>query len=157
MTKFFKYILITLFSLVLYSCFSEKFEFVGNKKITNKEDWKVKFYQQDKFEMFTPVRYEIVNENDSLIAPRHSLLGTDANLQNVDDYYTKVNDSIFFICYPYPKIMAIKHISKIRGSNQWDLIKRLRKYDSSLYIHPAHIGTGIVTDSLNSKPDSVRK
>ncbi len=89
--------------------------------------------------MFTPVRYEIVNERDSLITGRHSLIGADANLQNVDQYFAKIQDSIFYACYPYPKVMAIKHIANIRESNQWDLIERLKKSDTVLYLYPAHV------------------
>ena len=57
----------------------------------------------------------------------------DSNLQNVDDFYVNIQDSIFFICYPYPKIVAINHISNLNKPNEWDLIKKLNEQDTSLY------------------------
>jgi len=123
----------------LYSCFSNKYQFIGEKKVVNKESWRVKFYQLDEFEVFAPIRYEVVNENDSLIIGRHRLTGADANLQSVDKFYAKIQDSIFFVCYPYPKVVAIKHISNWNSSNQWGLIKKLHKYDTSLYQNSADV------------------
>jgi hypothetical protein len=117
----------------LNSCFSKKFEYIGEKQVINKEDWKVKFYQLDEFEMFTPVRYKVVNSNGSLITEKQALTGADANLQNVEKFYAKVQDSIFFICYPYPKVVAIKNILNLNKPNQWELIKKLNDQDSSLY------------------------
>ena len=139
MKNFYKYIFVILLPIGVYSCFSEKYEYRGEKRIINKEDWRVKFYQLDKFEMITPVRFEIVNKNDSLITGRHGLMGADSRLQNVDDYYAKIQDSILYICYPYPQVLAIKHISNINGSNQWGLIKKLQKQDTSLYLHPSYV------------------
>lgn len=124
--------LILLITIGLYSCFSKKFEYKGEKEVVYKEDWKVRFYQLNEFEMITPIRYEIVDENGNLILERQSL-SADANLQNVDIFYVKMQDSIFYICHPYPKIVAIKHISKIDKPNQWHLIEKLNKYDASLY------------------------
>ena len=105
----------------------------------NKENWKIKIYQLDEFETLTPVEYEIVNESDSLITERHGLMATDSNLRSVDKYYAKIQNSIFFVCYPYPKVVAIKHISNLNISNQWSLIKELQRHDASLYLHPAHV------------------
>ncbi len=65
MKNFFRYLFLVIFPLILYSCFSEKYEYVGEKKVINKDNWKVKIYQLDKFEMFTPVKYQIINERDS--------------------------------------------------------------------------------------------
>ncbi len=139
MKNFFRYLFLVILSLILYSCFSEKYEYVGEKKVINKDNWKIKIYQLDEFETLTPVEYEIVNERDSLVTGRHGLMGADANLQNVDRYYAKIQDSIFYICYPYPKVMAIKHISNINGSNQWSLIENLKKRDTSLYLDSSYI------------------
>ncbi len=133
MKSFCKIILAISLPLGLHSCFSEKYEFIGEKKIINKEEWKVKFYQLDKFEMLAPVDYEVVNESDSLILERAWLTGADANLQSVDKFYAKIQDSILYICYPYPKVEAIKHLSNLNDANQWDLLKELQKYDPSLY------------------------
>ena len=84
--------------------------------------------------MVTPISYQVVNENDSLFARRIFLIGTHDKLQNVDRFYAKIQDSILYICYPYPKVIAIKHISNLSSPNQWDLIEKLQKYDTSLYI-----------------------
>lgn len=117
----------------IYSCFSNKYEYIGEKKIINKEDWRVKIYQKDEFDMATPISYQIVDENDSLISRRRFLIGTTDKLKNADRLYAKIQDSIFYVCYPYPKVIVIKHISNLDGSNQWDLIIKLQKHDASLY------------------------
>ena len=119
------------------------------KKIINKEDWRIKLYQLDKFEMLTPVDYEIVNENDSIILGRHRLTGAE-NLQDVDKFYAKIQDSIFYVCYPYPEVVAIKHISNLNGSNQWELIKKLQKHDAFLYLFDGYVVDKYL-DSLNQK------
>ena len=121
----------------LNSCFLEKFEYKGEKQVVNKEAWKVKFYQLDEFEMITPIRYEVVSENGSVILERQAL-SADSNLQNVDNFYVKMQDSIFYICHPYPKVVAIKHISNMNKPNQWGLIKKLNKHDASLYNYNGH-------------------
>ncbi len=133
MKKLYIKLCLLILSIGLNSCFSEKFEYIGKKQVLNKPDWIVKFYQLDKFEVFTPVRYEITNKDGSLISERHRLTSADANLQNVNNFYVKVQDSILYICYPYPKVVAIKHISNLDKPNQWDLIKKLYRRDTSLY------------------------
>ncbi|MFL0124687.1 hypothetical protein V2590_08380 [Tenacibaculum maritimum] len=132
MNKLGNKVCLILIFMVMYSCFSNKFEFKGEKRVLNKEDWIVKFYQKDEFEMFTPVIYEVFNGSKKLTSERRSLTGADANLQNVNNFYAKIQDSIFYICYPYPKVIAIKHISNMDKQNQWDLIEKLKKQDSSL-------------------------
>ncbi len=133
MRKFFNYTCLMLLFISLYSCFSGKDEYIGEKKIINKEDWRIKIYQADKFDMATPISYQIVDENDSLISRRRFLIGTTDKLKNVDRFYVKIQDSIFYICYPYPKVITIKHISNLDSSKQWDLIIKLQKHDASLY------------------------
>ncbi|GAB1856577.1 hypothetical protein MHTCC0001_14120 [Flavobacteriaceae bacterium MHTCC 0001] len=136
----FKYICAILLTIVLYSCFSNQYEYIGEKKIVNKEDWRVKIYQKDEFDMATPISYQVVDENDSSITRRYFLIGTNDKLKNVDGFYAKIQDSILYMCYPYPEVVAIKHLSALDSSNQWDLIKKLQKYDTSLYRsgeHPA--------------------
>ncbi|MFL0063978.1 hypothetical protein, partial [Tenacibaculum maritimum] len=112
MNKLGNKVCLILILIVLYSCFSNKFEFKGEKRVLNKEDWIVKFYQKDEFEMITPIRYKVVNEDGELIMKRKGL-GGDSNIPNVDNFYVKMQDSIFYICYPYPKVIAIKHISNM--------------------------------------------
>lgn len=149
MRKFCKYTCLMITFIGLHSCFSEKYEYKGEKKIINKEDWRIKLYQLDKFEMLTPVDYEIVNENDSIILGRHRLTGAE-NLQDVDKFYAKIQDSIFYVCYPYPEVVAIKHISNLNGSNQWELIKKLQKHDAFLYLFDGYVVDKYL-DSLNQK------
>ncbi|MFL0106968.1 hypothetical protein [Tenacibaculum maritimum] len=131
MNKLGNKVCLILIFMVMYSCFSNKFEFKGKKRVINKEDWIVKIYQFDEFEMITSIDYEIVNEDGELIMKRKGLDG-DSNIPNVDNFYVKMQDSIFYICYPYPKVIAIKHISNMDKQNQWDLIEKLKKQDSSL-------------------------
>ncbi|MFL0091765.1 hypothetical protein, partial [Tenacibaculum maritimum] len=109
MNKLGNKVCLILIFMVMYSCFSNKFEYIGEKQVVNKEDWIVKFYQKDEFEMFTPVIYEVFNGSKKLTSERRSLTGADANLQNVNNFYVKMQDSIFYICYPYPIVVAIKH------------------------------------------------
>lgn len=101
MNKLSNKICIVVLCIGLYSCFSNKFEFKGEKQVVNKEDWKIKIYQLDEFEMITPIRYEIVNKKGNVILERQSL-SADSNLQNLDNFHVKVQDSIFYICHPYP-------------------------------------------------------
>ncbi|MFL0118781.1 hypothetical protein [Tenacibaculum maritimum] len=131
MNKLGNKVCLILIFMVMYSCFSNKFEFKGKKRVINKEDWIVKIYQFDEFEMITSIDYEIVNEDGQFIMNRQGL-GGDSNIPNVDNFYAKIQDSIFYICYPYPKVIAIKHISNMDKQNQWDLIEKLKKQDSSL-------------------------
>ncbi|MFL0155659.1 hypothetical protein V2687_14060 [Tenacibaculum maritimum] len=133
MNKLGNKVCLILIFMIMYSCFSNKFEFKGEKRVLNKEDWVVKFYQKDEFEMITPIRYKVVNEDGELIMKRKGLTG-DSNIPNVDNFYVKMQDSIFYICYPYPKVIAIKHISNMDKQNQWDLIEKLKKRDLSLYL-----------------------
>lgn len=137
--KLCKYRYLIFLFLGLNSCFSEEYEYIGEIKVVNKENWRVKIYQLDEFEMLTPVRYEIVDKDDNLISERHRLTSADANLQSVDKFYAKVQDSIFYICYYYPEVVVIKHITNLNGPNQWDLIKRLQKHDASLFLFDAHV------------------
>lgn len=127
-----------LLTIGLYSCFSNKYEYIGEEKIVNKEDWRVKIYQKDEFNMVTPISYQVVDEKDSLITRRYFLIGTHDKLKNVDRFYSKIQDSIFYICYPYPEVVTIKHLSTLDSSNQWGLIKKLQKYDTSLYRSGEH-------------------
>ncbi|MFL0155661.1 hypothetical protein V2687_14070, partial [Tenacibaculum maritimum] len=80
----------------MYSCFSNKYEYKGKKRVINKEDWIVKIYQFDEFEMITSIDYEIVNEDGQFIMNRQGLTG-DSNIPNVDNFYVKMQDSIFYI------------------------------------------------------------
>ncbi|CAA0250996.1 hypothetical protein ACE1MK_11070 [Tenacibaculum maritimum] len=131
MNKLGNKVCLILIFMVMYSCFSNKYEYKGKKRLINKEDWIVKIYQFDEFEMITSIDYEIVNEDGQFIMNRQGL-GGDSNIPNVDNFYVKMQDSIFYICYPYPKVIAIKHISNMDKQNQWDLIEKLKKQDSSL-------------------------
>ncbi|MFL0151515.1 hypothetical protein V2632_09560 [Tenacibaculum maritimum] len=131
MNKLGNKVCLILIFMVMYSCFSNKYEYKGKKRVINKEDWIVKIYQFDEFEMITSIDYEIVNEDGQFIMNRQGL-GGDSNIPNVDNFYVKMQDSIFYICYPYPKVIAIKHISNMDKQNQWDLIEKLKKQDSSL-------------------------
>ncbi|MDB0600904.1 hypothetical protein PL373_07060 [Tenacibaculum maritimum] len=131
MNKLGNKVCLILIFMVMYSCFSNKYEYKGKKRVINKEDWIVKIYQFDEFEMITSIDYEIVNEDGQFIMNRQGL-GGDSNIPNVDNFYVKMQDSIFYICYPYPKVIAIKHISNMDKPNQWDLIEKLKKQDSSL-------------------------
>ncbi|CAA0183231.1 hypothetical protein [Tenacibaculum maritimum] len=133
MNKLGNKVCLILIFMVMYSCFSNKYEYKGKKRVINKEDWIVKIYQFDEFEMITSIDYEIVNEDGQFIMNRQGLTG-DSNIPNVDNFYVKMQDSIFYICYPYPKVIAIKHISNMDKQNQWDLIEKLKKRDSSLYL-----------------------
>ncbi len=132
MRKFCKYTCLMSLFFGLYSCFSGKDEYIGEKKIINKEDWRIKIYQEDKFDSATPISYQIIDKNDSLIAGKYFLIGTTDKLKDVDRFYAKIQDSIFYVCYPYPKVLAIKHISNLDSSNQKNLIIKLQKHDPSL-------------------------
>ncbi|MFL0094804.1 hypothetical protein, partial [Tenacibaculum maritimum] len=124
MNKLGNKVCLILIFMVMYSCFSNKYEYKGKKRLINKGDWIVKIYQFDEFEMITSIDYEIVNEDGQFIMNRQGL-GGDSNIPNVDNFYVKMQDSIFYICYPYPKVIAIKHISNMDKQNQWDLIEKL--------------------------------
>ena len=69
-------------------------DIIGKKKIINKQDWSVKFYQLDEFDMVTPISYQVVDVNDSLISGRSFLAGTDANKKSIEEFYVEIQDSI---------------------------------------------------------------
>ena len=84
MKKICKYTIVVVLFIGLSSCFSNRYEFIGKKKMINTENLWVKFYQLDEFDMVTPISYQVVDINDSLLTRRYFLIGTNDKLKNVD-------------------------------------------------------------------------
>jgi hypothetical protein len=96
-------------------------------------DLVVKLYQQDKFDYVTPITFELINEKDSILIPEHFLTGTDETQEKIDRFYPGLRDSIFYLCYPYPEVFAIKHLSPSKSQLSRDsLFRRLKAYDNKL-------------------------
>jgi len=142
MNKLVNCTLIALMFLGLYSCFSNKYEYVGKKKIEGSNDWYFKVFYKDEFEMFRPIQFEITNSNDSVILERRYFDGTDIEVK-MEDFHVCIKDSIFYACYKYPRVVAIRRVSDFNDSllldspylsfNQSKLVEELHKYDTSLY------------------------
>jgi hypothetical protein len=117
----------------LVSCFSNKYELEGEKRVVGSRDLIVRIYQEDKFDKVTAINFELVNAKDSVLIPAHYLTGTDMAHEAIDRYYAGVHDSIFYLCYPYPEVYAFKHLSPHKsGLLQDSLFKRLKAYDPKL-------------------------
>ena len=117
----------------LVSCFSNKYEFEGEKKVVGSRDLIVRIYQEDKFDKVTAIEFELVNDKDSVLIPANYLTGTDMAHEAIDRYYAGLHDSIFYLCYPYPEVYAFKRLSPSKSEVSQDyLFKRLKAYDPKL-------------------------
>ncbi|TRX60190.1 hypothetical protein FNH22_09080 [Fulvivirga sp. M361] len=117
----------------LTSCFSNQYEEIGKKKVEGSTNLYVKIYQKDQFEHLTPVAFELINKKDSILIHRRYFTGETPMLQNVEDFYPFLYDSIFYICYPYPVVYAIQHLDTSKSDFSRDtLFKKLKKYDDKL-------------------------
>ncbi|MFD2717111.1 hypothetical protein ACFST9_00190 [Hymenobacter monticola] len=127
--------LIAITTCGLVSCFSNKYELEGEKKVVGAQDLIVRIYQEDKFDNVTAIEFELVNDKDSILIPANYLTGTDMAHETIDRYYAGLHDSIFYLCYPYPTIYAIEHLSPYKKQLPLDsLFKRLKEYDPRLII-----------------------
>lgn len=54
---------------ILSSCFSNKYELIGKKKVEGSRNLYVNIYQLDEFDNVTPINFEVVNDKDSIILP----------------------------------------------------------------------------------------
>jgi len=95
----------------LVSCFSNEFELMGEKKVVGSRDLVVKIYQEDKFDKVTAINFELVNEKDSILIPEVFLTGTDETQEKIERFYPALHDSIFYLCYPYPEVFAIRPLN----------------------------------------------
>lgn len=118
---------VILLTFGLTSCFSNKYEEIGQKEVKGKENLHVKFFQLDEFEHITPIEFELLNEHDSILIQREYLTGETPMLESVEKFSPILYDSIFYICYPYPKVYAIHHLdpakSKLARDTLFNMIK----------------------------------
>lgn len=117
----------------LTSCFSNKYEEIGQKKVEGSNNLHVKFFQLDVFEQMSPIDFELLDEKDSVLIHRVYLTGETPMLENVERFSPFLFDSIFYICYPYPKVYAIYHLEASKSRLPRDtLFKKLKQHDSTL-------------------------
>lgn len=119
--------------VLLTSCFSNEYELIGEKKVEGSRNLYVKIYQEDKFDYVTPIHFELLNIKDSVIIPETYLTGTDVRYENIERFFPFLYDSIFYICYPYPKVYFIQHLNTIKPQFPRDsLFKKLKERDNKL-------------------------
>lgn len=117
----------------LTSCFSDKDELIGKKKVKGSENLFVKIYQQDKFDYVTPILFELINQDGTVIISKMFLTGTDVRHEKIERFYPFLHDSIFYICYPYPEVYAIHHLNPAKSELPKDtLFKMIKENDSKL-------------------------
>ncbi|NEN24155.1 hypothetical protein G3O08_11645 [Cryomorpha ignava] len=126
-------VVVILLTCGLASCFSNKYEEIGQKRVEGSENLQVKFFQLDVFEHISPIDFELLNENDSVLIHREYLTGETPMMESVDKFSPFLYDSIFYICYPYPKVLAIHHLDISKSQMPRDtLLRKLRKHDRKL-------------------------
>ena len=126
-------VLVILLIYGLVSCFSNKYEEIGQKKVHGSKNLYVKFFQLDEFEHISPIKFDLLNENDSVLIHRMYLTGGTPMLQNVDNFYPSLYDSILYICYPYPVVHVIQHLDTSKSDLHRDtLLKMIKTHDSKL-------------------------
>lgn len=119
-------------SAMLFSCFSNKDELIGKKRIVGSENLFVRIYQEDEFDSATAVLYDIIDDRDSIIKPMKFLFGTSDKLLDIEGFDAFILDDIFYLCRPYPKIIKIKHLSEEDTLLKKDLFKKLKQFDNKL-------------------------
>lgn len=131
-----KYIFISVLSLIFLSCFSNKDELIGKKRIAGSDNLFVRIYQEDEFDYVTAVLYEITDNKDSIIKPMELLFGTEDKLKDLKGLDPFIHDSIFYLCRPYPKIIKIKHLDEKNILLKKDLFNKLKEFDTLLIEKP---------------------
>jgi len=127
-----KYIYSIILSAIFFSCFSNKDELIGKKRIVGNENLFVRIYQEDEFDSVTAVLYDIIDDKDSIIKPMTFLFGTSDKLTNIEGLDAFVHDDIFYLCRPYPNIVKIKNLSKKDTLSKKDLFKKIKEFDDKL-------------------------
>lgn len=128
---FFNFIL-TLFVFCLTACFSNEREYIGEKRVKGSDDLYLKIYQKDEFEYITPVYYKLLNKEDSVLIPLTYFAGESPMMQNVDNVYPFLYESVFYICYPYPVVQDIQYLDSSKSLSRDTLFKIIKKHDSKL-------------------------
>ena len=119
--------------ILLISCFSNKYELIGKKKVKGSQNLYVKFFQLDAFEHISPIDFELLNENDSILIRKQYLTGDTPMLESVNEFSPILYDSIFYICYPYPKVYTIHHLNPSKSNLSRDeLFEVIKKYNGDL-------------------------
>ena len=125
--------LVVLLSCGLSSCFSNEFEEIGTKKVDGSETLCVKFFQLDEFDHISPIRFDLLNQNDSILINRKYVTGETPLMQSVEKFSPILYDSILYICYPYPEVCAIHHLDPSKPELSRDTLFRIIKaHDSAL-------------------------
>lgn len=118
---------VILLTFGLTSCFSNKYEEIGQKKVKGSENLHVKFFQLDEFDHITPIKFDLINKNGSILIKREYLTGETPMLESVEKFSPILYDSIFYICYQYPKVHTIHHLdpdkSKLPRDTLFNMIK----------------------------------
>ncbi len=131
-------IIFILMVLGLVSCFSNKYKEIGQKKVKGSESLQVKFFQLDVFEHISPIEFELLDDKDSVLITREYLTGETPMLDNVENFSPILHDSIFYICYPYPKVYAIHHLNSSKSGLSRDTLFKLLKANDNRLIDNKH-------------------
>ncbi len=126
-------VIVILCVFFLASCFSNKYEYIGEKKVLDSDNLYIKFYQKDVFEHISPIRFELLNYKDSVLIYRKYLTSETPLLPNAENFEPFLYDSILYICYPYPEVKVIEIIDKSKSHLSRDsLFKIIKKQDRKL-------------------------
>lgn len=118
--------------LGLFSCSSNDERLIGKRRVVGSPNLHALFYQYDEFDMATAVSFVLVDEQDSIVVSERFMFGALEPIYDTIMIVPVCYDSIFFVCYPYPKVRFMLGIGQNTPSTQSDLFARIRAYDGKL-------------------------
>ncbi len=120
---------------------------IGKIQVNGLQDVFVNLSQEDDFEIFTAIYYEIVDKNNAIILRKRHLTGTDLYEDNLKHFTANSYDSIIYITYfDSTKIFALFDLKSKNGyphgsrnedydiiSNHGaELLEKIRSYNPKL-------------------------
>lgn len=124
--------ILAVFLFGLVSCFSNKDKLIGKKKVKGSNSLYVKIYQKDEFDFVTPISFELILDDSSIVVPKSFFIGSHDKLENLNNFHPFLHDSIFYLCYPYPEVYTIKALGKSTSLSREVLFELLKEHDSKL-------------------------
>jgi len=140
-------ILITCFLILLTLQCSEGLRIVGKLSIEGVDNLYFRIYQYDEFDSATALRFDVVDENDSVKVRQHFFTGTHDYVNDLEHFTAACHDSIVYMTYGNPEIIFAVYDLKSQwcypqgttGENYNDkfrkadiLISRLQKHNPKL-------------------------
>jgi hypothetical protein len=118
--------------LGLVSCSSGGESLIGKRRVVGSPDLHVQFYQADDFDMATAVSFVLVDEQGSVVVSKRFMFGSHEPIQDTTQLVPFCYDSIFYVCYPYPKVRFMHGIGQNAPSTMSDLFTRIKAHDGKL-------------------------